>query len=176
MNVNRMVIISLFFVLLVSSIAQANSDYLYVRQLPSSQAYETVLTLDSSVCVQVNAVSPVQIAGSDVFIESHLRCSLSLNGVSSYVVYSYPDSCLRKNGLYWRFSSRSLYSYLESTREFFLVYFLVCTRPNSFKFAVGSTSAYPWNFRPRLSSGAFKNTTKIYLTSKSVIRKQITAK
>jgi hypothetical protein len=87
MNVRWLFLISFFSVLCVSSFAQSDSDYLTVRQMPGSQAYEAVLTLDNSVCVQVNAVSSVQIVGSEVLIESQWNEQLPCIAIPPIITY-----------------------------------------------------------------------------------------
>lgn len=64
------VIISFLFLLCASSLAQDDSEYLSVRQLPNSETYEAVLSLDSTVCVQVNPETSVTVVGSEVTVES----------------------------------------------------------------------------------------------------------
>lgn len=64
--VNVCALIALF----ISISAYADDSVLTVRQLPGTQNYEAVLSLDSSVCVQVNQDSSVTVAGSEVTIVS----------------------------------------------------------------------------------------------------------
>ena len=70
MNVKLIAAISFFFLLSTTSFAQDDSEYLSVRQLPNSESYEAVLSLDSTVCVQVNPETSVTVVGSEVTIES----------------------------------------------------------------------------------------------------------
>ncbi|MBT8353796.1 MAG: hypothetical protein KJO60_04680 [Desulfofustis sp.] len=60
---------SLLIVLSFGSQALADDSVLSVRQLPD-QTYEAVLSLDSTICVQVNPASSVQVVGSEILIES----------------------------------------------------------------------------------------------------------
>lgn len=69
-----MVRVALFAFLLISAflspLSYADPDYLSVRKVDFDGGYEAVLSLDTSLCIQVNTVSSVQITGFEVLIES----------------------------------------------------------------------------------------------------------
>ncbi len=62
-------LVSCLIAMLLSSSAWADEPELWVRQL-SNGTYEAVLSLNSFICVQVNAASSVQVDAFEILIES----------------------------------------------------------------------------------------------------------
>ena len=60
----------LLFSPFLSTLSHADSDYLSVRPVTVGSGYEAVLSLDTSMCIQVNEVSSVQVTGFEILIES----------------------------------------------------------------------------------------------------------